>query len=231
MVEHRFNLKQISENVARIQDQEACIVAIINQCRLLLYVIDRIRVKTNDEISLVLHECENVSEWNSTRFQSTKSNIFASLGSVINIGKGILDGRFEDSDYLKLALRFITGLLMNLGHVKNTFSNEVSGKWLNEDPEEADKEMSLEQGKIQLLYNFDALASIIPFCRFSIMRNPIEVDFWIDADKRIRVKLIEHAIGNIYSSRLGWMKECEEEQNHPELSIIPGPYDEIVVEK
>lgn len=240
MAEHRFNLKQISESIALIQDQEACIVAIINQCWLLLYVIDRIYIRSNDELSLVLHEDENLREWKSFRFQSTKSNIFASLGSIITIGKSILEGRFEDSDYPKLALKFITGLLMHLGYVADAFLSDNG-------------EMSLEQEKNQLLYNFQALATIIPFSQRRLIkvclsvdennhigacvatsrsgRHPIEINLGVDENAQIKVRLITHQIENIYSARLGWIEECKEEHRDPELSIIPGPYDEIIVEE
>ena len=221
---YHFNLAKLNERVAQISNQEDCIRDILEQGRLLLCFFETVDVR-NSEIYLFGQEAENKFAWGF--FGGViKSSLCISLCSLIRQGMCLLEvmngsislrKRFEDPHYHGRALKFITGLLMQVAYVENIYLSM-----------DENQEISLEQFKEQLLYNYNALGQIIPYSQ----RNRIKVRLWEDRDHEVKASLVAvPKLRDLYGGLFGRHSDIFKRECHKQLQDSVNRYDEIVIDK
>lgn len=205
-----FNLALLRAQVDCIKDEAECVNAILEQARVLLSVLENIDMH-DDEVSLFLHQKENAQRWGSHRFFCMQHNLFGALCSVIMQGKILLGKLIDDPDYLHSAVRFLTGLLLQLGYVENLFLTY--------------ERLSFDQIKTQILYNYQALSVIIPY---SSQRHNIKV-YLYEKDEGVRLLLGVRSLRRLYACYFG--TGFSEKSFRLLLQKSLGRYDEVVFEE
>jgi len=203
-------MERLRAQIDCIRDENDCVNAVSEQSRILLTVLENIDMK-DCEVSFFLHQKENAQRWGSNRFFCMQHNLFGALCSVIMQGKILLEKPIEDPDYLHSAVRFLTGLLLQLGYVENLFLTC--------------ERLSFDQIKTQILYNYQALSVIIPY---SSQRHKIKLYFYKKSNG-VGVSLGVRSLRRLYSCYFG--SGFSEKSFHLLLQNSLGRYDDIILEE